>query len=66
MVCDGSTVDNRRLAKEIEEAVVGVGNAKEDPAHIVSAGSDALPHFQPKVRPPTGHGFFEIGTAKAK
>ena len=66
VVCDGSGADNRRLAKEIEESVVGVGNAKEDPPHVISAGPDALPHFQPKVRPPAGHSFFETSTAKAK
>ena len=66
VVCDGPTAENRKLAKEIEEAVVGVGNAKEDPAHVITAGPDALPHFQPKVRPPDGHGFFETNTQKAK
>ncbi len=66
VICDGSLADNRRLAKEMEEAVVGVGNAQEDPPHVISAGPDALPHFQPKVRPPAGHSFFETGTAKAK
>jgi hypothetical protein len=66
VVCDGSTADNRKVAKEIEEAVVGAGNAKEDPAHVISAGPDALPHFQPKGRPPAGHSFFETSTAKAK
>ena len=55
VVCDGLTADNRKLAKEIEEAVVGTGNAREDPAHVISAGPDALPHFQPRVRPPAGH-----------
>lgn len=66
VVCDGSTPDNRKLAKEIEESVVGTGKAKEDPPHVISAGPDALPHFQPKVRPPAGHSFFETNTQKAK
>jgi len=66
VVCDGSTADNRKLAKEIEEAVVGIGNAREDPAHVITAGPDALPHFQPKARPPAGHSFFETSTQKAK
>ena len=66
VVCDGSTAENRKLTKEIEEAVVDVGNAKEDPAHVIAAGPDALPHFQPKVRPPDGHSFFETSTQKAK
>ena len=66
VVCEGSTVDNRRLAREIEVATVGAGNAREDPAHALSAGPDALPHFQPKVRPPAGHSFFETTTQKAK
>jgi hypothetical protein len=66
VICDGSLADNRMLAKEIEEAVVGVGNAKEDPPHVIAAGPDALPHFQPKVRPPQGHSFFETSTQKAK
>ena len=58
VVCDGSLADNRKVAREIEESVVGVGNAKEDPPHVISAGADALPHYQPKVRPPAGHTFF--------
>jgi hypothetical protein len=66
VVCDGTTPDNRKLATEIEELVVGVGNAREDPPHVISAGPDALPHFQPKARPPAGHSFFETSTAKAK
>ena len=66
VICDGCLADNRMLAKEIEEAVVGVGNAREDPAHVVSAGPDALPHFQPKVRPPSGHTFFETSAARAR
>jgi hypothetical protein len=66
VICDGSMADNRKLAKEIEESVVGAGNAKEDPPHMISAGPDALPHFQPKVRPPAGHSFFETNMQKAK
>lgn len=66
VVCDGSTPENRRLAKEMEEAVVGPGNAREDPAHVITAGPDALPHFQPKARPPAGHTFYETSTRKAK
>jgi hypothetical protein len=66
VVCDGSTADNRKRAREIEESVVGAGNAKEDPPHVISAGPDALPHFQPKVRPPAGHSFFQTNTQKAK
>ena len=45
VVCDGSTADKRKLAKEIEKAVVGAGNTKEDPAHVITAGTDALPYF---------------------
>jgi hypothetical protein len=66
VVCDGSTADNRRIAREVEEAAVGIGNAREDPAHAAAAGPDALPHFQPKLRPPAGHTFFETTTQKAK
>jgi hypothetical protein len=66
VVCDGSTAENRKLAREIETAAVGAGNAREDPAHAITAGPDALPHFQPKVRPPAGHSFFETTTQKAK
>jgi hypothetical protein len=66
VVCEGSTADNRKLAREIETAAVGAGNAREDPAHAIAAGPDALPHFQPKLRPPAGHSFFETNKQKAK
>ena len=66
VVCDGSTADNRKLARDIEESVAGAGNVKEDPPHVIAAGVDALPHFQPMTRPPAGHCFFETNTQKAK
>ncbi|MGH7201298.1 MAG: hypothetical protein ACREJB_11885 [Planctomycetaceae bacterium] len=59
-------MDMPTTLSKIEEAVVGVGNAREDPPHVATAGPQALPHFQPKHRPPAGHTFFETATRKAE
>jgi len=65
VVCDGTLAENRDLAKQIEESVVGFGNVLEHAPHMTIAGPQALPHFQPNHRPPQGHTFFETTTQKA-
>ncbi|HVA51823.1 MAG TPA: hypothetical protein VNH11_36110 [Pirellulales bacterium] len=65
VVCDGKLFENRDLAKQIEEAAVGVGNVMEHAAHTRTAGPNALPHYQPVRRPPDGHTFFETLSQKA-
>jgi hypothetical protein len=65
VVCDGTFNDNRDLARHIEEGAAGSRNVMEHPAHKKTAGPDALPHFQPKNRPPEGHSFFETRSERA-
>ena len=65
VVCDGTTDDNRKLAEQIEGTVAGAGNLSLHRPRILVAGPDALPHYQPKRRPPDGHTFFETQTRKA-
>lgn len=66
VICGGDLGANQDLAWEIEEAAMGAGNIKQHAAHVRTAGPDALPHFQPKARPPEGHTFFETGIQKSK
>ena len=57
--------DNLTTARQIEEAATDDFGAKHDRAHLRTAGSAALPHYQPWNRPPTGHTFYETPTKKA-
>jgi hypothetical protein len=61
VVCGEDTFANAALAHAIESAVA---RCKPDGPHDV-AGSLALPHFQPKKRPPSGHTFYETPVRKA-
>jgi hypothetical protein len=63
VVCGPDLAANRRLAGEIERNATGPG-AKRDPPHL-SAGPNALPHYQPDPRPPDGHTFYETPNLKA-
>jgi hypothetical protein len=54
--------ENKRLAQQIEAAV---GPYVRGTPHR-SAGPHALPHFQPRQRPPEGHTFYETGKRKAR
>ena len=63
VVVRGDDVDvNRRLANSIESAV---GPCLRSDPHR-SAGSHALPHYQPQSRPPDGHTFYETPRRKAR
>lgn len=53
---------NRTLAQAIE--LNANGYAQRHPPHP-SAGLNALPHYQPKFRPPAGHAFYETPNRKA-
>jgi hypothetical protein len=53
---------NRALARSIEDAVGPC--IRSDPHDGV--GPLALPHFQPRPRPPEGHTFYETQTRKAR
>lgn len=48
---------------EIERSANGL-NTKREPPHL-SAGPNALPHYQPDPRPPDGHTFYETPNLKA-
>jgi hypothetical protein len=64
VVCGQDYRANRNLAASIERAATGVGKYIRHGAHP-SAGPDALPHYQPKTRPPDGHTFYETKGQKA-
>jgi hypothetical protein len=61
VVCEGAPRVNRAVAQKIENAVGP--NERQDPHR--SAGPYALPHFQPRQRPPEGHSFYETAGKKA-
>jgi hypothetical protein len=61
VVCDGSAVENRRLAWRIESTVGPC--YREDPHR--KAGPYALPHYQQESPPPEGHSFYETEHKKA-
>lgn len=63
VVCGDDLAMNRATAERIETAANGV--SKRCPPHV-NAGPNALPHYQPKSRPPTGHTFYETDKRKAK
>ena len=63
VVCGGNVTSNRNLGRVIEEQANGrweIHRPRE------SAGSGALPHFQPAARPPGGHTFYETSKRKAR
>lgn len=63
VVVRGSDVGaNRQLAEAIESAVGPC--VRSDPHQ--RAGPMALPHYQPRTRPPAGHTFYETAKRKAK
>lgn len=63
VVVRGEDVDaNRRLAGSIESTV---GSCCRGDPHR-SAGPHALPHYQPRSRPPDGHTFYETPRRKAR
>jgi hypothetical protein len=62
VVCGPDTFANAREAFAIESAV---GPCKPDGPHEDVAGTQALPHFQPKVRTSPGHTFYETPVRKA-
>jgi hypothetical protein len=63
VVCGPDLSTNRDLAKTIESNANG--SYKRCPPHP-TAGSHALPHYQPDPRPPDGHTFYETPNRKAK
>lgn len=65
MVCGNDPLENAKTAMEIEKAAVGAGGVKRDKAHVFTARPEALPHYQPRTRPPEGHTFFETLMRKA-
>jgi hypothetical protein len=62
VVCGPNLTANRNLAGAIE--ISANGNAKRCPPHA-NSGANALPHYQPDPRPPTGHTFYETPNRKA-
>src|SRR6266487_2197848 len=62
VVCGPDLAANRSLAGAIERSANRI--AKRCPPHA-SAGSNALPHYQPDPRPPAGHTFYETPNRKA-
>lgn len=63
VICGDDLATNRSTAQGIETSANGV--SKRCPPHV-NAGPNALPHYQPKSRPPTGHTFYETDKRKAK
>ncbi len=66
VICGDGLAANQNTAWVIEEAAVGAGKFKQHLPHVHTAGPKALPHFQPKKRPPDGHTFFETSAQKAE
>ena len=63
VVCGSDLAANRTQARAIElqaSAAIVFHNAH------TSNGPNALPHFQPATRPPTGHTFYEGATQRFK
>ena len=54
---------NRALTRTIESAV---GPCQRSDPHKRHAGPFALPHFQQRTSPPTGHTFYETDKRKAR
>jgi hypothetical protein len=64
VVCGSDDRANRNMAADIERAATGVGKYIRHGAHP-SAGTNSLPHYQPRPRPPLGHSFYETKGQKA-
>jgi hypothetical protein len=62
VVCGNDHKANRRLAWQIEAAV---GPCEREKPHT-RIGPHALPHFQPKPRPPKGHSFYGTDNPQRK
>ena len=62
VVCGPILRKNRDLAQIIEKSANGTW--KRCPPHA-NAGWNALPHYQPDPRPPSGHTFYETDNRKA-
>lgn len=62
VVCGTDLAANRALAESIEQQANG--RWKRCPPHA-SAGPDALPHYQPEIRGPAGHTFYETPRRQA-
>jgi hypothetical protein len=62
VVCGNALKANQRLARQIEAAV---GPYEQQAPHR-NAGPHALPHFQPRARPPEGHSFYETDNLRRK
>ena len=62
VVCGADETDNYLLAADIEASA---GPWTHHRPHPVSAGPQALPHFQQRRIPPRGHSFYETATKKA-
>jgi hypothetical protein len=62
VVCGNELSANRNLAKSIELQACGDYEVHQPHAN---AGPYALPHCQPKTRPPEGHTFYETKNLKS-
>jgi hypothetical protein len=62
VVCGNVLATNRRIAGTIEGQANGT--YKRCPPHA-NAGQLALPHYQPEIRPPEGHTFYETEHRKS-
>ncbi len=62
VICGNDLSANRNLAKSIELQASGEYEVHQ-PHH--NAGPHALPHCQPKSRPPEGHTFYETPNRKS-
>jgi hypothetical protein len=65
VVCGPNKQANSELAQRIEEAAVSPEAWQQEPPHA-DAGPQALPHYQPRDRPPAGHTFYETERRKAR
>jgi hypothetical protein len=63
VVCGANKGVNRRTADLIERNA-NTSTIRHAP-HTKSSGPKALPHFQPRTRPPAGHTFYETTERKA-
>jgi hypothetical protein len=63
VVCGPDELTNRLEAADIEAAV---GPWKHQTPHLLTAGPQALPHFQQRRKPPGGHTYYETTTRKAR
>jgi len=63
VVCGQNPDDNRACAEKTE--MTANVNCKACPPHA-AMGPGALPHFQPDLRPPDGHCFYETTTRRSK